>query len=1059
MKNHKTTANNPTPKASNFSSSLNKTKDDNSFTLVSYRKSNGGMATRASRAKTNADNGNGNDKMMIASMSNFTKLQQDIFPIIELIARDSKNKDNSLVQTWMQAQTGPNKMTATSNFRCVSKALGLKDLLSYRQFLEALPNIKAHVIFTDNETTHAGFKYSFIPNATIDQNILHDDPQKKMTSTDNTNDDTLNFQQEPSTTMHDNESIDGTDSITTKRSIIGKENIDDNTWTSCYGTPTDLHDMMTTFWPSIEQFIANNPNHDHSIQWQQWITQDNLNVNTELNEFKEIFGVDSLDQLYIILRDSPAINMHHELTWDHKICYRSNSAAPHIPISPAGTNDSQTTDASDNLDHKYFIIHSVADTDPEFGILHKKLYELVKTWAETNEAKCHQHWMQWIKWGFAGLRAIQTADKIKRIMQVADIQHYIDKMLIFPPILQHLHIIKNETDGSIKYALQHLSPTTVNSAAIVQLSQDFHHFMQAYELKIVTLNTQLTDLQHAMIGCEQYMKTHMATYKSKIEKISHDTIDTTLNTINQMVSQTLSIIPNEIANKTATLESDLNKLIDDMIQDIYVATEDANKAMYDNSEHILHTFTSKLKQQIDDHQHMRNSPPTSSNIYPVHTSSTSPRFPNVRLDGNFRRSPNPFDSSASVPDFSNRRHHSSPFMKPSHEQPTDDRYKDRHSDSQRIPMTVQVEHRQGHTDIPPLNHDQALKRAKIQFTGLGDMFVFYNQLMNGMEQFGIFLIPLNTVSYQTDICPTYYQGTLITNHRRTSMASTLYQKLQDTDVIPMDHTAIRNIINRFAESNDGYKVLYAMLELVHPALQKDAVILPPKSEECEEDIHLYAQKFDAWLRYETYANRPYSPREQVNLFIRELSNTFAPAVSRIRRLLDSWNPFNTTVPELLKITSLPNTIERFLMEETGTSLPTIRRAHDKHHQPKRGLITSGNHADNKRITVDKYCHFCGVHGHLSTSCDFMAKLIIANESLKKVDPNIKKDLQESFRKEQRRKRDKKLQKKTNMIRKLLDSGGSREDIEAILESIPVHEDHDYNDHDADESHTTSSSEE
>ena len=34
-----------------------------------------------------------------------------------------------------------------------------------------------------------------------------------------------------------------------------------------------------------------------------------------------------------------------------------------------------------------------------------------------------------------------------------------------------------------------------------------------------------------------------------------------------------------------------------------------------------------------------------------------------------------------------------------------------------------------------------------------------------------------------------------------------------------------------------------------------------------------------------------------------------------------------------------------------------------------------------------------------------------------------------------------------------------EDIEAILESIPVHEDHDYNDHDADESHTTSSSEE
>jgi hypothetical protein len=154
--------------------------------------------------------------------------------------------------------------------------------------------------------------------------------------------------------------------------------------------------------------------------------------------------------------------------------------------------------------------------------------------------------------------------------------------------------------------------------------------------------------------------------------------------------------------------------------------------------------------------------------------------------------------------------------------------------------------------------------------------------MNGTEQFGSYLIPLNTVSYQTDLCPTHYQGTLITNHRHASMASTLYQKLQDTDVIPMDHTAIRNIINHFAESNDGYKGLYAMLELVHPALQKDTIILPPKSEECDEDIHLYAQKFDAWLRYETYANCPYSPREQVNLFIRELSITFAPAVSCIR---------------------------------------------------------------------------------------------------------------------------------------------------------------------------------
>jgi hypothetical protein len=203
------------------------------------------------------------------------------------------------------------------------------------------------------------------------------------------------------------------------------------------------------------------------------------------------------------------------------------------------------------------------------------------------------------------------------------------------------------------------------------------------------------------------------------------------------------------------------------------------------------------------------------------------------------------------------------------------------------------------------------------------MFVFYNQLLNGMEQFGVYLTPLNHVAYQMSLFPTHYNHIIISDHRRQSMANTLYQKLQIPDVIPLEHTSIRNIINRYAESTDGYAVLYSMLELVHPTLQTDAVILPPKSHECDEDIHLYAQKFDAWLRNETYANRPYSPWEQVNHFIRELSSTFNPAVSQIRHLLDTWNPFNTNVLEVLKTTSLPNTIDRFMMEETGYTMPQI----------------------------------------------------------------------------------------------------------------------------------------
>jgi hypothetical protein len=516
-------------------------------------------------------------------------------------------------------------------------------------------------------------------------------------------------------------------------------------------------------------------------------------------------------------------------------------------------------------------------------------------------------------------------------------------------------------------------------------------------------------------------------------------------------------------------------MIDDMIQDVYVAAEDANKAMQGDSKHLINAFHQQLEtSKIDMETYLKNMHQHVPNTNPPMNPST--RFPHVRVDPTFRRSPNPFDTAntgvdttfrqspqhfdmASLPDITyHRSSHTFPHSRNEHSVPIALNTEQVHQATP-IPHFVDMPpssvHSKGDiTGLPPLNHDHALKRAKVHFTGLGDMFVFYNQLLNGMEQFGIFLTPLNQVRYQMNPCPTHYKNIPLSDHRKHSMGNTLYQKLQDPDVIPLEHTAIRNIINRFAEKNNGYDVLYAMLELVHPALQKDAVILAPKFFECDDDIHLYAQKIDSWLRYETYANRPYSPREQVNLFIRELSSTFAPAVSQIWRLLDTWNPFDNIVPEPLKITSLPNTIEHYMMEEAGISPSHIRQINAKRHRrqtDKQGRMPDGP----KKEVIDKFCNFCGMHGHISTNCDFMAKLLNANDSLNKVDGKLKKDLQDSFKQEQRKSRERRLKQKTNMIRKLLDTGGSREDIEHILQTIPSYSD-DYIE-DADKRHESDNS--
>jgi hypothetical protein len=69
------------------------------------------------------------------------------------------------------------------------------------------------------------------------------------------------------------------------------------------------------------------------------------------------------------------------------------------------------------------------------------------------------------------------------------------------------------------------------------------------------------------------------------------------------------------------------------------------------------------------------------------------------------------------------------------------------------------------------------------------------------------------------------------------------------------------------------------------------------------------------------------------------------------------------------------------------------------------------------------------------SVNFMAKLLTANEKLNKLDPKLKKDLQEKFHKEQKQRREGKLKKQTNIIRQLLHNGGTTDDIEAALDAL------------------------
>ena len=102
----------------------------------------------------------------------------------------------------------------------------------------------------------------------------------------------------------------------------------------------------------------------------------------------------------------------------------------------------------------------------------------------------------------------------------------------------------------------------------------------------------------------------------------------------------------------------------------------------------------------------------------------SPRFADAKINHNFRRLLNPYDRDMNTVHshhFSQQNGHRPHFETNSvQEQQYRRSPPSVPQDQRKIPCVVEMN---SHT-LPIVNHDQALKRAKIQYSGLGDTFVF-----------------------------------------------------------------------------------------------------------------------------------------------------------------------------------------------------------------------------------------------------------------------------------------------------------------------------------------------
>jgi hypothetical protein len=810
-----------TTSASASISSLTTMADDSAFTLVSY-----GKKTRASAVQENTKQSSmeiAEKDMQTVSAWRFKEFQQQLFPAIQDLIAECSNQDHPFIQRWIHATSGSSKINRDSTFRAVADALNLKDIHDYRCFLLTAPNVDRYITFGKN-TRSTTVQYIFkprnrskSPTAFSTQQLIDSvqhlvdsssvttivDTQSKTDDTNITSphtDGSKDCQQRP--TVNDPEDVDG-DSIASVN----------HSYKVCYGNKDDFSDMMKIFWPLIQNFMEREPEHNHTKQWGRWMQQ-GLRSETELSNVKMIMGIEMFDQLLLFLRDPPALQSFYDISWDHKIIHqkRAELDSP-LGISMEHTHTSVPT-TSTSAANRVYQVRMVTDNDMEFCIFHKRVYTEITAWHNSENAASDLKWMQWRKWMFAGLRAIQPAQEIRKIMAVTNIQSHVEAVQPYT-IFQQKFIIYDATGDAIKYSYNADNVTPATPSA-----EDFEHFNSLFHIHVSQLSKAINAIQDKVDACEHTMKTLYAQQKLRFETAINGIIDSSITTFQETITRILkentdggysetfrTHLADIEQNSTLMYEEHINGPAKDMIQDVCGATDDAHASMTLHYKEMLDDFKNQLIQHKQEVSTQQSTPPA------VPTLHQSRRFPNVAPQSPFVRKPNPY--SKPVADNTTSQHHMSTapsvpapapmpnltlgpnahavapqphpvntssipidpntrVMVPDNAQSTNHsaagsyipyqpvpHHRD-YVNNSTIPHTVQT----GMHTLPPVNHDQALKRAKIQFSGLGDIFVFYNQLMNSMEQFGIYLLPLPKVKYQMSLCPDSYGGIPIDMHRR-----------------------------------------------------------------------------------------------------------------------------------------------------------------------------------------------------------------------------------------------------------------------------------------------------
>ena len=340
-------------------------------------------------------------------------------------------------------------------------------------------------------------------------------------------------------------------------------------------------------------------------------------------------------------------------------------------------------------------------------------------------------------------------------------------------------------------------------------------------------------------------------------------------------------------------------------------------------------------------------------------------------------------------------------------------------------------------DSPQINQFHKFFKVKIETTNA--ILPFYQQLQSQGKKYGIFLLPIQDVRPNIDLCPVYIQPAA-----RHSMMMVIYQKLQDEDCISVDYTVGRNYLRQYCSTCDGYKVLYQLLRLVHPFLVNGPKMynLPYLSK--SDDIYHYAELMRNYILVQEIQRRSYTEKEKSDMFLQNVDDsTYKHGRAKCLAELEHFSSTDGTQISKsdLLFENLPTTLAQYNSQLQNDTSPTIRALKYNKNNNAKGNFSINRNQRSSMAYKPLQCIGCGQWNHPVSQCRFVPKVSLALDYIKRKPQHVDKLVQEF-------KRVNNKVTKTGTVRVLAHSGMlddtspedylTHTDVEIPMEDIPDH---------------------